>query len=217
MNAAVVVMAKAPRPGTVKTRLTPMLGTEGCAALATALIRQAMTSVRATSPAAAYLAFDPADAAGEMASLAGPGVGLVPQRGAGLGERLAAATAEALAKHGGPVLVIGTDVPTLTPTTIQAAAGALHADVDVVFGPALDGGYYLVGLRDPWPGLFALEPHLWGGPDVLAASVAAAQTAGARVGFLEVLRDLDTPADAGALLSDPALPSGIAMFLRAAA
>lgn len=216
MNAAVLVMAKAPRPGAVKTRLAPMLGTEGCAALATVLIRQAIASVRAASPAAAYLAFDPPDAEEEMASLAGSSVELFPQRGTDLGERLAAATAEVMARYRGSVLVVGTDVPTLTPNTIEAAAGALGS-VDVVFGPALDGGYYLVGLKDPVPGLFALERHLWGGPDVLAASVAAARSAGARVGLLEVLRDLDTPADAGALLSDPALPSGIAMLLKEAA
>jgi rSAM/selenodomain-associated transferase 1 len=200
----VLIMARAPRAGAVKTRLQPLLGARGCADLQAALIRHTVARARPVAPT--YLALD-----GDCATCGGvsaPDVAQFDQHGADLGARMR----NAVARVGGPVIVIGTDVPTLTAEHLCAAADML-ADHDVVFGPALDGGYYLVALREPHPQLFAIDPALWGGPDVLRASVAAATTAGLRVGLLKPLRDLDTPEDARALLADGGLPAEIAARL----
>jgi hypothetical protein len=209
---SVLIMAKAPRPGRVKTRLEPLLGPTGCAALQAALIRHTVTVTRAVAPAATYLAFDPPDAEGEISALVPPDVRLFRQEDGHLGVRLTAATETVLSRRPGPLVVIGADAPTLTPEVLARAAMALD-DQDVVFGPALDGGYYLVGLSRPHPELFAIDSTLWSGPQVLAASVAAAAHAGLTVGLLPRLRDLDTPDDAAALRTDPMLPARIAAQL----
>jgi rSAM/selenodomain-associated transferase 1 len=210
-----LIMAKAPRPGRVKTRLAPLLGEAGCARLQAGLIRHTASIACQVAPQATYLAFDPPDAQGEIARLVPAEVGMFPQHGADLGARLAAATEAVLARRAGPLVVIGTDVPTLTAARLARAVGELD-NCDAVFGPALDGGYYLVALREPAPALFAIDPALWGGESVLAASLAAAGLAGLTVGLLPPLRDLDTPADAATLLATPSLPADIAALLAPA-
>lgn len=212
---AVLIMAKAPRPGTVKTRLHPLLGPDGCAALAGRLLRNALTVAAGVPGVTVFVAVDPPQALAEVGSLAGENARLLGQRGASLGERLAAATSEVIGAGHCPVVVIGTDAPTLTAARLARAFGELARGRDAVFGPACDGGYYLVGLTKPAPELFALDPALWGSDRVLTASLAAARRAGLDTGLLPELRDLDTPADACALLDDPALPPEIAAVLTA--
>jgi rSAM/selenodomain-associated transferase 2/rSAM/selenodomain-associated transferase 1 len=211
---AVLIMAKAPRPGTVKTRLEPMLGPDGCAALAGRLLRHTVSVALAAGGVAVFTAVDPPDAVTEVASLVPAGVRLLRQQGADLGERLAAATGQVFAAGHRPVVVIGIDAPTLTTGLLARAFGELARGHDVVFGPAHDGGYYLAGLNRPVPELFALDPDVWGGCQVLAASLAAARRAGLDAGLLPALCDLDTPADAEALLADPLLPAAVADALR---
>lgn len=213
--AAVLIMAKAPRPGLVKTRLHPLLGPQGAAALQAGLIRHTCSLACAT--VATFVAYDPPDAAAEMGRLVPSQVRLFPQRGAHLGERMAAAAAYVGAATGGPVLVLGTDAPTLTEAALRRAGDLLGEQVDAVLGPALDGGYYLIGLARPTPAAFAIDPGLWSGHRVLAATLTALAGAGRRTRLLEELRDLDTPADAAALLADPAVPAAIAALLRGAA
>jgi hypothetical protein len=212
---SVLIIAKAPRPGLVKTRLEPLLGPAGCAELQAALIRHTAALAVTVAPASTFLAFDPPDAAGQIRALVPPGVRAFAQRDGQLGARLAAATETVLTRRPGPLLVIGADAPTLAAATLVRAATALDQH-DVVFGPATDGGYYLVGLRRPHPDLFAIDPGLWSGPRVLAATVAAATGARLVVGLLPYLRDLDTPGDAAALRSDPQLPAQIADLLAPA-
>ncbi len=207
---AVLIMAKVPRPGRVKTRLEPLLGRDGCARLQEALIRRTVRLAQQVSPAGCYLALDcPQETAGLV-----PGrVRVLRQRGAHLGERMAQAVDDVLADRPGPVLVIGTDAPTLTARHLRAAAERLDAGADVVFGPALDGGYYLIGLRRSTPQTFSIDPGLWGGPDVLRASVIAAEAAGLRTALVEAVRDLDTPEDMAAFLREGELSADIAEVL----
>lgn len=113
----------------------------------------------------------------------------------------------------GPLVVIGTDAPTLTGDHVASAHAVLESR-DVVLGPALDGGYYLIGLRAPHTGLLAFDPALWSTDKVLAATLALADDAGLRTELGTPLRDLDTPEDAAALPADPALPPGIAALLK---
>ncbi len=211
---AVLIMAKAPRPGTVRTRLHPMLGPDGCAALAEQLIRHTASVAAGVGGVTVFAAADPPDALGEVSGLVPGSVRLLLQQGTNLGERLATATSEVLGRGQRPVVVVGTDAPTLTAERLTAAFRELARGRDLVFGPACDGGYYLAGLNEPAPELFALDPAVWGGNRVLAASLAAARRAGLDAGSLPALRDLDTPADAEALLADPLLPAVIADALQ---
>jgi rSAM/selenodomain-associated transferase 1 len=209
---AVVVMAKAPRPGLAKTRLAPLLGADGAAALQAALIRH--TVALAGSVASTYVALEPPDAVAEVTPLLPAGVPVFSQVGGDLGTRMAAAVAHVAARTGGPVLVVGTDVPTLPAATLRTAAALLAGGADAVLGPALDGGYYLIGMPAPNPAAFAIDPGLWGGHQVLAATMSALAGAGRAPALLEPLPDLDTPADARALLAAPGLPAPIARLLR---
>lgn len=211
-TAAILVMAKPPRPGTVKTRLHPLLGPQRCAELQAELIRHTMDVTAAHSPRA-YLAYAPDDGQDVISTAVPAGVRLLSQRGEDLGQRLAAAVTDAFADGAGPLLVVGTDAPTLTADHLSAAFTTLEHH-DVALGPALDGGYYLIGLRAPHTMLFALDPDVWSTERVLAATRALAAGAGLSMGMLRPLRDLDTPEDAAALLTDPALPTPIAALLQ---
>lgn len=213
---AVLVMAKAPRPGLAKTRLAPMLGDDRCASLQAALIARAATTATAVAPGATFLAFDPPDARDELAGLVSPGVELLPQRGGRLGERMAAAVTDVYAVRRGLLVVVGTDVPLLEARHLHGAFAALTGGADVVLGPAHDGGYYLAGMARPEPSLFDIGPHLWGGPEVLAATVARVEADGLRWRLLEALRDLDTPEDAVALAAEPSLASELRPLLGGA-
>ncbi|MEV6958094.1 TIGR04282 family arsenosugar biosynthesis glycosyltransferase [Streptomyces sp. NPDC051207] len=207
-------MAKAPRAGTVKTRLHPLLGPEGCAALQAELIRHAM-ELTGTLGARTYLAYHPGEGEDGTGGVAPPGVRLLLQRGTDLGQRLTSAVTDAFADGAGPVLVIGTDAPTLTVGELTAAFAALE-HTDLVLGPALDGGYYLIGMREPRTRLFGLDAALWGTDRVLDATRAIAAADGSGVELLGPLRDLDTPEDAAALLADPRMPHRIAALLQPA-
>lgn len=210
---SVVVMTRAPLPGATKTRLTPLLGHRGCARLHRALIEHTLAAAAgAVGAARVVVAVDPPghlDTVGALARPIAPGGELIAQTGDDLGQRMAAASAAAHARHGGPVVVVGTDLPTLTAAIITDALGCLQDGRDVVFGPAIDGGYYLVALTRPAPELFTLPAAMWGGPDVLAASLARAADAGLRVAQLAPRRDLDTPEDLAALAGAGLLPAAV--------
>ena len=180
---AVVVMPKAPRAGAVKTRLVPQLGPTGCAELQMVLLHQAVVTALAGSPGSVVVAVDPPAAVPEVAAGLPAGLEGIAQEGADLGERMAAAAGHAFAAGRRPVVVIGTDVPLLRPGHLLGALDLLGSGDDVVFGPALDGGYYLVALSLPSRAVFALDPAWWGGPSVLEASRAAALAAGLTTGF----------------------------------
>jgi uncharacterized protein len=211
---AALVMAKAPRAGEVKTRLEPLLGAGRCARLQGALLARSARWAAAVAPGAAFVAFTPADALGEVGHLVPAGTDLFPQEGADLGERLAAATARVFGLHDGPLLTVGTDLATLGRRHAAAALDDLADGIDATFGPAFDGGYYLIGLRAAHPEVFALPTEAWGGPQVLELSLRAAAEAGLSLGLLRGERDLDIPADARAALADPRFPEEIAVVLR---
>ncbi|HET9582086.1 MAG TPA: TIGR04282 family arsenosugar biosynthesis glycosyltransferase [Gemmatimonadota bacterium] len=185
----VAVFARAPEPGRVKTRLIPILHAAEAAELYEALLLD--TIEVAESCARTVIAFTPSGGRGVLDRLLGRHRRLLPQGPGDLGERLARVF-EILCEKGQPALVVGSDCPGLTPARIRAAAERL-AHAEVVLGPALDGGYYLIGLRRPHPELFRDIP--WGTGAVLEATVGQAREAGLELELLEVARDLDTPED----------------------
>jgi uncharacterized protein len=160
---AVAILAKAPLPGFSKTRLAPALGADGAARLQARLIERAVETARAANigPIALWAAPDQDHPAFQtLAALFG--VALARQPDGDLGLRMLAA----LDAAGGPAVVIGTDCPALQPAHLRAAAEALAEGVDVVVVPVEDGGYALIGMREPEPALFADMP--WSTAGVMA-------------------------------------------------
>jgi rSAM/selenodomain-associated transferase 2/rSAM/selenodomain-associated transferase 1 len=202
---ALLVFAKAPVPGAVKTRLIPALGADGAARLAERLLERTLATAAAGRFSTLQLWCAPdAEHPALQAAAARHGATLHVQQGADLGERMQAALAEALATHPA-ALLIGTDCPGLSPEDLRKAAAPLQGPRDVAIIPAEDGGYVLIGMTRPNPALFAGVG--WGGPQVLAQTRARAAAAGLRLHLGEVRRDLDTPddladLDVAALLAD---------------
>ena len=143
---SLIVIAKAPVPGRVKTRLCPPCTPDQAAALAPGGARRTR-STRSPRRAAGrrVLALD-----GAPGDWLPAGFEVIPQRGDGLGERLAGAFEDV----GGPAVLIGMDTPQVTPALLDAGLRAVERG-DAAFGPALDGGYWAIGLRDPDPRVFA--------------------------------------------------------------
>jgi rSAM/selenodomain-associated transferase 1 len=187
----VVVFAKTPTPGEVKTRLTPVLHAREAADLARALL---LDTVRAGEKAGleTVVAFTPSTGRRPLERLMGRQRRLVAQGGGDLGTRLARVMAQLAGERPRPVIVLGTDCPAVTPARLSEAWAEL-ARRDVVLGPALDGGFYLIGLRRSRPEL--LEGVPWSTAETMAAVEARARDAGLTVGRLAAERDLDTPED----------------------
>ncbi|MEV6315534.1 DUF2064 domain-containing protein [Streptomyces sp. NPDC051776] len=181
-----LVIAKEPRPGQVKTRLTPPFTPAEAAALAEAALADTLHAVAATPARRRVLVLD-----GETGPWLPPGFDVVPQCAGGLDQRLAAAFGDC----DGPALLIGMDTPQLTPDLLAVDFDRNDAHI----GLAEDGGFWALGLAEPDPGLLRGVPmstHTTGAVqrDRLVA-------AGLRVRELPVLRDVDTAADAEAVAS----------------
>ena len=184
--AQVLVIAKEPIPGRVKTRLTPPFTPADAAALATAALADTLAAVSATPVAQAVLALD-----GAPGDWLPPGFRVFPQRGGGLDERLAAAFADAHATLPMPMVLIGMDTPQVTSGLLADAARALASgEADAVFGPAADGGFWLLGLRRPDRSLLAGVPM--SRADTGRQQLDRLTSAGLRVAMLPELTDVDT-------------------------
>jgi glycosyltransferase A (GT-A) superfamily protein (DUF2064 family) len=210
---AVLIMARAPRRGEVRRALEPVLGADGCLALQTALIVDAVAWARELEPRAINIAHDPPDAAAEMRRLAGSDVVLFPQNGDGIAGRLADGAARVFARGAGPLLIVWPDLPKLRTDHAHAALDDLAAGCDVVLGPVFDGGFYLVAISRPMSKLFELPESTWRDADAMSLALAAAAEAGLEVGMLRAERALHRPADVRAALADPTLPAAIARVL----
>jgi hypothetical protein len=214
---AVLVMTRSPRRGEVRRALEPLLGADACVALQSLLIARTIAWADAIAPGAVYVAHDPPDAAPQLRRLVGAGANLFPQNGDGIAARLADAAARVFAHHTGPLLIVWPDVPRLHRAHAVAALDDLERGCDVVLGPAVQGGLYLIAIARPLPGLFALPETVWRSPDVMTVGLAAAREAGLELGLLRVERALHRPADVRAALADPLLPADFRGVLRAAA
>jgi uncharacterized protein len=212
---AVVVMARAPRRGEVRRALEPVLGADGCVALQSALIAQAASWAHEVAPDAVHVAHDPPDAARDVRPLVGAAATLFPQNGDGIAGRIADAAARIFVRHAGPLLIVWPDLPRLRPEHAAAALDDLRAGCDVVFGPAIEGGFYLIAIARPLPKLFALPEQAWRSRDVMTMGLAAARDAGLEIGILRAERALHRPAEVRAALADPTLSPELARILGA--
>lgn len=195
---AMAIMAKAPVPGQVKTRLCPPLTEEQAASLSHGFLLDALARARTLRGVAPYLAFSPPDARAMFEEIAGEGITCLPQEGDDLGQRLDRLSRRLLAAGHPAVAIIGTDTPTLPVSVLADALDCLAGgQADLVLGPSEDGGYYLIGMRRPLPGIFT--DIAWGGPTVLADTQERAAGLGLKVSLLPSWFDVDTPEDLGRL------------------
>jgi uncharacterized protein len=182
-----LVIAKQPVPGRVKTRLTPHYTAHQAAALAEAALADTLAAGLALPARRRVLVLD-----GVAGPWLPPGYEVVPQATGGLDERLAAA----FGHSDGPAVLIGMDTPQVTAEVLAPAFGAAAwQGRDAWFGPAADGGFWALGLARP------RCPELLLGVPMSTARTGAVQrsrltAAGLRVADLPVLRDVDTPQDA---------------------
>ena len=188
--AQVMVVAKEPLPGRVKTRLTPPYTPAEAASLAEAALLDTLAAVTAAGPARRILAL-----AGSPGPWLPPAFDVIAQRGGGLDERIAWALADARASCPAPLVLIGMDTPQVTPALLAAAAGPLISGAaDATFGLAEDGGFWLLGLRRLDPALVFGVPMSQ--PDTGAHQLARLHAAGLRVRMAPELTDVDTVAEA---------------------
>jgi len=191
-GAALIVFAKAPVAGLAKTRLVPALGAAGAAALAERLLEHTVAAGMAAGFDVVELCTTPEAGHPAFLRLASRHGLILSDQGAGdLGERMNRALNRRLAVHARAML-IGTDAPALDAAMLRAAARAMEGH-DAVFVPALDGGYALVGLGRPAPGLF--EDMAWSTAEVMATTRERARAAGLRWAELPPIPDIDVAAD----------------------
>lgn len=181
-----IVIAKEPVPGRVKTRLCPPCTPEEAASIAAAALADTLEAVVQVPGVDPIVAFE-----GEPRGWVPRGVPVVGQRGDGLDARLAAAFEDV----GGPALLIGMDTPQVTPTLLAAACDRLEdSDVDAVLGPACDGGWWAIGLTTADPSAFIGVPMST--DRTLDRQRARLRARSLSVVELPTMRDVDLPADA---------------------
>lgn len=194
-SCAIAVMAKAPRVGEVKTRLSPPLSPEQAAALSAAFIQDIAGNILAAARSAAvegYIAYSPPGSEPAFAGMLPAGIRLLPPRQTGLGASLRYAAEDLLAGGYGAVCLVNADSPTLpTGFLVEAALALLRPGDRVVLGPAEDGGYYLIGLKRPHRGLF--EDIAWSTDRVFGQTLDRAAELGLETVILPSWYDVDDP------------------------
>ena len=194
---AVVLMAKAPVPGRVKTRLCPPLAPAEAARLYACMLGDAAEEISSVARVARYLFLDPPAAANATWVASFSSFERFPQRGKDLGEKMWDAAATAFRLGATRVVIVGGDCPALAAERVRRAFRELREGSDAVLGPSADGGYYLVGLACPDERLFG--KFAWSTPTVLPDTVARCRALSIPFSFLQPERDVDTGEDLHAL------------------
>ena len=185
------IFCKAPRPGTVKTRIASHWGVERATSIYRELARR--TFDQAAGVPDVTLFFSPDDASPEIESWRRRSEWSLRGQGDGdLGARLVRAFESLFQRGAHRVVIVGTDAPEIAPADFREGFRALHS-CDVVLGPAADGGYWMVGLKSPQPALFS--GIAWSTPLVLNQTLHLAKAQRLSVVKLRVLEDIDTPSD----------------------
>lgn len=193
MAECLIIFTRYPEPGLTKTRLIPTLGAKGAATLQQQMTEYTLSKVRELQhrPLSLEVRFTGGSLT-LMQDWLGTDIVYQPQGKGDLGERMARSLAVAFQAGMERVVIIGTDCPSLNTNLLTKAFHQLHSD-DLVLGPALDGGYYLIGLR-----CFILELFTdinWGTAEVLHQTVAIAKKLDLSVAYLPQLADIDRPED----------------------
>lgn len=193
---AVGILTRAPEAGRSKTRLAAAIGADKAALLAEAMLLDTTNALRDSERWRTALFVEPESAVDTVRTRTGVDDARA-QGGGSIGERMRQAAQALLADGQAPVVLVGSDIPTLSAEHIAEALTALES-ADVVFGPADDGGYYLIGLWEAAATLFD-DAIPWSTSEVLAASLRVVDTLGWSWAQIRRERDLDTPADLATL------------------
>lgn len=185
-----VVFVKAPRAGQVKTRIAETAGPERAREIYLRLVKQVVESMRALQNV--ELRFSPDDAGAEVQPWLQGGWTASAQGEGDLGERLHRAFSDAFAAGAERVVIIGSDCPEVRTADVRTAWRELKSH-DIVVGPAVDGGYWLIGLSAPQPDLF--KGIAWSSDQVLGETLARAKSLKLRIQLLRILTDIDTEED----------------------
>jgi hypothetical protein len=192
-TAAVAIVCKTPGIGGGKSRLRPLLGVEAVAGLSACFIRDVAAAIEAVPPGLGrrcYAIYSPAGSEDALRPLLPADWRLVFEQAPTIGDVLHAALSRFLADGHDAAIAINADSPTLPTAVVEQAIAALRAPGDrVVFGPASDGGYYLVGIKRPHARLF--EDIVWSTPTVLMRSRERAAEIGLPVSLLPMWYDVD--------------------------
>jgi uncharacterized protein len=214
-----IIMAKQPVYGTVKTRLCPPLTPEGALALYEAFLLDTIALVDEASKRAGdvtpALAYSPSGAHDYFRERLPAHFVLLPQTGVDLGERLSNLPAQARSLGYGSAAMISSDSPTLPPPLVARCFTELaRPGIDAVLGPCTDGGYYLIGMHDPQPALF--RGITWSTEHVTRETLAAADVAGLQVALLPKWYDADTVEDLRRMQADLEAGTSVAPYTREA-
>jgi rSAM/selenodomain-associated transferase 1 len=211
---AIAVMAKAPQAGQVKTRLVPPLTRELAADLYRCLLLDKLIQIGQLPEVDRYLAYTPAEARPLMRELAPLTFTLVPQAGGDLGDRLHRLSVALFEKGHAGVIIVDSDTPTLPTGYLAEALEQISSEaIDLVLGPAEDGGYYLIGLKRPCGALF--EDISWSTPSVLSETLRRASMQRLQAALLPSWYDVDTAEDLLRLRHDLATNGTAAPHTRA--
>ena len=189
MSSALIVFAKQPEPGAVKTRLTVTLTPEEAARLYEAFLRDALNQYQALDVDVRLYFSPPVESIPE--DLIPEGVSLHEQQGPGLGARMKIAFVESFAEGYEKLVIIGTDHPTLPTAFIEQAFEALEQPFSICIGPSDDGGYYLLGMNDFYPEVF--HDMRYSHADVFEQTLERAGRTAAHLTLLPPWYDVDTP------------------------
>ena len=194
---ALILLAKAPVPGKVKTRLSPPLTETEAAALYACILEDTASEMGRLKGVVRYLFFAPPS--GKMFFRGEPFSRFTPlsQSGGDLGARMESAFHAAFARGHARAVLVGADCPGLSASLVRAAFRELASSAGAVFGPSRDGGYYLIALSSPAPSLF--RGVNWGSSSVLSEATARCRQAGLPYALLPPRFDVDTGADVALL------------------
>jgi hypothetical protein len=194
LKKALLVFAKCPQPGVVKTRLVPPLLPEDAAELYRRMLCDVMAKVKLLHNVERYLFYEDGKKAREYFAKRATSMSCFPQEGRDLGERIADAFRTVFAMGHHAAVVIGTDSPDLPVSYINTAFGLLESgECEAVFGPSEDGGYYLVGITRLYRELFIDVP--WSSERVMSESLKRAKEIGLTISLLPTWHDVDIAAD----------------------
>jgi rSAM/selenodomain-associated transferase 1 len=206
MSNSLVIFAKAPIAGQVKTRLCPPLTLEQAAELAGCFLIDAVERACSLPGVDVYIAFSPAESEPLFRALLPFPVLYLAQRGNSLGERELNIFLDLQQKTPSRIVLIGSDIPTLPTSHLQEAFGKLaDTHCDAVFGPSSDGGYYLIGMRKAYPQLF--ENITWSTPTVMDETLAQAQKHHLNVALVPQWYDVDDESDLARLVAELSTPN----------
>ena len=193
-DSAIAIMAKAPIPGSVKTRLVPLLTEQQAAQFSRALLIDLLNSVKDFRAVEFYLFYSPVGTKDLMRELAGYNFHLLPQRGGDLGARMQAVFAELWSAGHRKIVLTGSDFPPFPLDFLAQAFAWLESSARrIVLGPSGDGGYYLIGMNQPTPEIFV--DMTWSHDTVLVRTLEKLSVLNIETKQLPIWFDVDTPAD----------------------